>query len=342
MTAQSLYRNSLKQQLQSYVNFKKQELNDALDIAITKQIVRPEVKQDFQNIGFLHAGWQLADVMQPNFETLIEQAIQNEIALCDKYAPTTFDKLDACMNALIDLYALTSAKQAKHDALAKFVDKICEATCKPPQHANSEHLFDPYSVIVADNRLWCNFFGQHTVEFRFDDNVRWMAKISNRGGNSLKHEYKNAGTGFDFRKEDFVSMSFAYQIIDALLNNGSFEQIVNTWFIETRKIDEARWKLKPVLRAIIGMYSHIIAQKVCNGTLFEVQYDTEAGSSTIQEVMYNNKNKDVEIGQLRHKLQGRRNYDALVDWMMCCEFTTASIDDTWLCWTRNRTQTQTT
>ena len=328
--------NSLKQQLQSYVAFKKQELNTALDIAIQQGIVDQELKQDFNNLGFLHASWQAVDVVEANFEQKVEQAIQDEIALCDKYACDTFDKLDACLNALLDLYNLTAAKQSLHDGLAQFVVKICKATGKQPHHANSEHLKDPYSVVVADNRIWCNFFGMHTVEFRFDDNVKFCAKIANRSGNSMKFDYKNTGNSFDFRQDDFKSMSFAYAIVDALLNNGSFESIVTKWFTETRRIDESRWKIKPVLRAVIGMYSHIIAQKVCNGMLFEAQYDTQAGSSTIQEVMYSNANKDVEIGRLRHKLQGRRNYDALVEWMMCCEYTTKSIDDTWLAWTSNK------
>ena len=48
------------------------------------------------------------------------------------------------------------------------------------------------------------------------------------------------------------------------------------------------------------------------------------------------------LGIREKGIYGSQNYDALVDWLMCCEFTTASIDDTWLCWTRNRTQTQTT
>lgn len=329
-SSDDIYKQSLKQQLQTYLDFKKQELNAAIDIAIEQNIVEPSIKQQFNCLGILHAAWQPVDVVNPNFDSKVEQAIQDELTLCDKYASETFDKLDACVNALIELYKLTQSKQNLHDELAKFIVKICKATCQAPANVNSEHLSDKYSVVVADNRIWVNFFGVHTVEFKFDDRVHFCAKIENKSGKNIALTYDNKNGSFDFRQSDFKSMSFAYAIINALLNNKSFESIVNQWFIETRRIDESRWKLKQVFRAIIGMYNHVIAQKVCNGHCFEAIYDCQSGSSTIQEIMYNNASKDIEIGRLKHRLQGRRNYDALVEWMMCCEYTTQSIDNTWL------------
>lgn len=329
-TYSTTYVNALKAQLQRYFDVKKANLQSAIDIAVQNDVIDQHTVEALQHLSFMHTLFEPKTLLDHNIDNIVAEYIDKELFTIEHFGNNTGNAIDAVVQSLLNLYDITINKHKEHEKLAAFITSICKQLNYRGLSDEQQKLANPYSVIVAHNRIWIGFFNKHSLRILRNADGKLEAYIDSAPVGS----YSNKANANDFRTADWHAMSFAYAIGDKLLDNPSFADIVAQWEHICKKLDIMRLQSKHVLRSIIGMYDRVIVKKCSCGCLFEAEYDTKAGSSSMNERIYNNAAKDEELGTLKHKLWGRRNYDALVDFLFDCEYTTASIDDIWLSWAK--------
>lgn len=326
----NIYSQQLKLQLQRYFEVKRTELKAAIDIARANDVLSEQTANALLQLTFMHATLEPKTLLSKDIDAIVETLVDKEMQVFAAFGSFESDeaKLDSVVNGLLHLYDVTQNKLKKHEEFAAFITSICkQIECRSISDAAAK-CENKYSVIVAHNRIWVSFFNKHSLRILRNDAGQLEAFI----GCAPTGAYYNKHNTEDFRTDDWHAMSFAYAIADKLLDNPSFNTLYKKWESQCNKLDTLRLQSKSILRAVVSMYDRIIVKKASCGCLFEAEYDTKAGSSAMLERIYNNYKKDEEIGSLKHKLWGRRNYDALVDFLYDCEYTTQSIDDVWLNW----------